>query len=108
MRRCWTSRRRFAEGRAGAYRRGAGPGVLAFYYEDSLDQLRQLGGGADTLFSPLQTNGPLTVQGLYLGGGYPELFTRRSWSENHACAGKSETLYTRDALVSLSAAASCI
>ena len=48
--------------------------AFCFYYEDSLDLLRQL--GAELIpFSPLADEKlPDGVQGLYLGGGYPELY----------------------------------
>ena len=49
--------------------------AFCFYYEDSLDVLRDL--GAELVdFSPLSGAGlPEDVHGLYLGGGYPELYT---------------------------------
>ena len=45
-----------------------------FYYEDNLDILREA--GAELVpFSPIKDRGlPPKVLGLYLGGGYPELF----------------------------------
>ena len=48
--------------------------AFCFYYEDSLDLLRQL--GAELIpFSPLADERlPDGLQGLYLGGGYPELY----------------------------------
>ena len=47
--------------------------AFCFYYADNLDVLREL--GAETVeFSPLTDSAlPDGVQGLYLGGGYPEL-----------------------------------
>lgn len=57
--------------------------AFCFYYEDSLDLLRQL--GADLVsFSPLTDERlPNGIQGLYLGGGYPELYAAQL-EENHA------------------------
>jgi cobyrinic acid a,c-diamide synthase len=47
--------------------------AFCFYYEDNLDLLREA--GAELIFfSPLQDECfPPDIQGLYLGGGYPEL-----------------------------------
>lgn len=50
--------------------------AFSFYYEDSLDVLRDM--GAELVpFSPLHDNRlPRDVSGLYFGGGFPELFVR--------------------------------
>jgi cobyrinic acid a,c-diamide synthase len=46
-----------------------------FYYEDNLDRLREL--RADLVpFSPIRDDLP-DVDGLYLGGGYPEMFAHQ-------------------------------
>lgn len=48
--------------------------AFCFYYEDSLDALRDL--GAELIpFSPMEDAAlPGNIHGLYLGGGYPELY----------------------------------
>ncbi len=63
-----------------------------FYYEDNLDLLRSAGAEID-FFSPLRDGSlPPDVTGIYLGGGYPELYAaqlsanqaiRREIRENH-------------------------
>lgn len=54
--------------------------AFCFYYEDSLDALRSA--GAELIsFSPLQDRELPPCDGLYLGGGYPELYARKL-SEN--------------------------
>lgn len=49
--------------------------AFCFYYEDSLEALKEM--GADLVsFSPLWDSAlPEDIHGLYLGGGYPELYT---------------------------------
>jgi len=55
--------------------------AFCFYYEDSLDALRQCGAEL-TEFSPLSDEKlPEGIDGLYLGGGYPELY-KDALSEN--------------------------
>lgn len=51
--------------------------AFCFYYEDSLEALAEI--GAELVpFSPLEDAAlPAHVQGLYLGGGYPELYARQ-------------------------------
>ncbi|MCL2790820.1 MAG: cobyrinate a,c-diamide synthase [Desulfobulbus sp.] len=58
-------------------------GAFCFYYEDNLDLL--CAAGVELIpFSPLADDClPPGLDGLYLGGGYPELHARRL-SDNHA------------------------
>lgn len=51
--------------------------AFCFYYEDNLDLLRAAGAEID-FFSPLRdATLPSGVSGVYLGGGYPELYAAR-------------------------------
>ena len=57
--------------------------AFCFYYEDSFDALRESGAEL-VFFSPLHDGGiPDHADGLYLGGGYPELYAK-ALSENAA------------------------
>ena len=57
--------------------------AFCFYYEDSLEAMTQM--GAELIeFSPLHDKTiPKNIHGLYLGGGYPELYAPKL-SQNHA------------------------
>ena len=57
--------------------------AFCFYYQDNLDLLARF--GADIcFFSPVRDSQlPPDLSGLYLGGGYPELFAREL-GENHS------------------------
>ena len=51
--------------------------AFCFYYEDSLAALTEMGGEL-VEFSPLEDGAlPERIHGLYLGGGYPELYGER-------------------------------
>lgn len=56
--------------------------AFSFYYQENLDRLRMAGARLE-FFSPLEDrNVPASVNGLYIGGGYPEVFSSRL-SQNH-------------------------
>ena len=48
--------------------------AFCFYYQDSLDALKRQ--GADIVFFSLMSDDLPQVDGLYLGGGYPELYAK--------------------------------
>jgi cobyrinic acid a,c-diamide synthase len=69
--------------------------AFCFYYADNLELLEQA--GAEVVpFSPLEGDVPDAVDGLYLGGGYPELHAEtlaenratREWIRAFAAAGR--------------------
>ena len=71
----WTVRRHAAPDSTALVRYGvARDAAFSFYYEDNLDLLRRH--GAEIIFfSPLSDGHlPTDLDGLYLGGGYPELY----------------------------------
>jgi cobyrinic acid a,c-diamide synthase len=58
--------------------------AFCFYYEDNLELLAQE--GAELVeFSPIRDPLPADLDGIYMGGGYPELYAE-------ALAGNSETI----------------
>jgi len=51
--------------------------AFCFYYQENLDMLKQLGAEL-VFFSPLKDKRlPEDIHGIYLGGGYPELYAKR-------------------------------
>jgi len=51
--------------------------AFCFYYQENLDILKQLGAEL-VFFSPLKDKRlPEDIHGIYLGGGYPELYAKR-------------------------------
>ena len=51
--------------------------AFCFYYEDSLEAIKEMGGEL-VVFSPLKDERlPQNIHGLYLGGGYPELYAEK-------------------------------
>ena len=64
--------------------------AFCFYYEDSLEAMTEM--GAEIIFfSPLHDEIlPENIHGLYLGGGYPELYAEKL-SENHSMLASIRT-----------------
>jgi cobyrinic acid a,c-diamide synthase len=51
--------------------------AFCFYYQENLDMLKELGAEL-VFFSPLKNKRlPKGIKGIYLGGGYPELYAKR-------------------------------
>ncbi len=69
--------------------------AFCFYYEDSLSALTEM--GAELVpFSPLaEAAPPAEIHGLYLGGGYPELYARQL-SENRSMQQALKKLLSAD------------
>ncbi len=56
--------------------------AFCFYYKESMQHLKNLGANL-VFFSPLNdVDLPKNIHGIYLGGGYPELYTKKL-SENY-------------------------
>ncbi len=66
--------------------------AFSFYYADNLDILQQL--GAELVFwSPLEdTHLPEGVQGLYFGGGFPEVFAAELVANSSGCQAVREAI----------------
>lgn len=64
--------------------------AFCFYYPDNLEAL-EAAGARLVFFSPLRDESPPVADGLYLGGGYPELYAKKL----------SENLVMRDHIRSL-------
>jgi len=69
--------------------------AFCFYYEDNLDLLRA--SGAEIVpFSPLNDDGlPEEIHGIYLGGGYPELYASEL-SQNHTMKRQIRDVHAAD------------
>ncbi|MDO4803590.1 MAG: cobyrinate a,c-diamide synthase [Lachnospiraceae bacterium] len=68
--------------------------AFCFYYKESLDALREAGAEI-VFFSPIHDGAlPADVSGLYLGGGYPELYAREL-GENREMRAEVKSAFDR-------------
>lgn len=66
--------------------------AFCFYYEDNFAAIREMGGQI-VPFSPLEDSAlPENIQGLYLGGGYPELYAQKLSENKSMLASVKEAL----------------
>lgn len=65
-----------------------------FYYRDNLEMM-EISGAEVVPFSPVHDNALPDVDGIYIGGGYPELYAREL-SENHGMLSSLEKAHERD------------
>ncbi|MBF2063902.1 MAG: cobyrinate a,c-diamide synthase [Calothrix sp. C42_A2020_038] len=64
-----------------------------FYYQDNLDLLQKL--GAELVFwSPLKDDFPKDIHGMYLGGGFPEVFAQQLSNNRGACNAVKSAIIT--------------
>lgn len=65
-----------------------------FYYKDNLEMMELLGATV-VPFSPVHDRALPDVDGIYIGGGYPELYSREL-SENHGMLSSLERAHEKD------------
>ncbi len=65
-----------------------------FYYRDNLEQM-ELSGAEVVPFSPVHDSALPEVDGIYIGGGYPELYAR-DLSENQTMLNSLQRAHDRD------------